>query len=157
MGETRPHRTGLAWQGVCTLDWVRFHRDSVRFIFNDAAGEAAARESSDAAAKILEHLKQNGRTSRAELSKKCFSGHLSASMKSRKVKTKRKPVNRSQPAGLHRLKAMFCRNKRGSLGLVLPHFRLRLLNRCVDPQEFLLGLHSFQTSLLPFAGKKRTC
>ena len=50
---------------------------------------------------------------------------------------------------------MFCPNKRGSLGLVVPHFRLRLLNRCVDPQEFLRGLHSFQTSLLPFAGKKR--
>jgi putative DNA primase/helicase len=60
------------------LAWVRFHRDSVRFIFNDAAGELAARESSDGAAKILEYLTQNGRTSRAELSKKCFSGHLSA-------------------------------------------------------------------------------
>ena len=60
------------------LAWVRFHRDSVRFIFNDAAGELAARESSDGAAKILEYLKQNGRTSRADLSKKCFSGHLAA-------------------------------------------------------------------------------
>lgn len=60
------------------LAWTRFHRDSVRFIFNDAAGEAAAQESSEAAAKILDYLKQNGRTSRAELSKKCLSGHLSA-------------------------------------------------------------------------------
>lgn len=60
------------------LAWVRFHRDSVRFIFNDAAGETAALEASDGAAKILEYLKRNGRTSRAELSKKCFSGHLSA-------------------------------------------------------------------------------
>ena len=60
------------------LAWVRFHRDSVRFIFNDAAGELAARESTDGAAKILEYLMQHGRSSRAELSKKCFSGHLSA-------------------------------------------------------------------------------
>ncbi|MBK7954235.1 MAG: DUF3987 domain-containing protein [Candidatus Accumulibacter sp.] len=60
------------------LAWVRFHRDSVRFIFNDAAGELAARESSDGAAKILDYLKQHGQTSRADLSKKCFSGHLSA-------------------------------------------------------------------------------
>jgi len=61
------------------LAWVRFHRDSVRFIFNDAAGELAARESSDGAAKILDYLKQNGQTTRSDLSKKCFSGHLSAS------------------------------------------------------------------------------
>lgn len=60
------------------LAWVRFHRDSVKFIFDDAAGETAAMEASDGAAKILEYLKRNGRTSRAELSKKCFSGHLSA-------------------------------------------------------------------------------
>ena len=60
------------------LAWVRFHRDSVRFIFNDAAGELAAREATDGAAKILEYLRQHGRSSRAELSKKCFSGHLSA-------------------------------------------------------------------------------
>jgi hypothetical protein len=61
------------------LAWTRFHRDSVRFIFNDAAGELAARESSDGAAKILDYLKQNGQTTRSDLSKKCFSGHLSAS------------------------------------------------------------------------------
>jgi hypothetical protein len=60
------------------LAWVRFHRESVRFIFNDAAGELAARESSAGAVKILDYLKQNGQTSRADLSKKCFSGHLSA-------------------------------------------------------------------------------
>ncbi|WP_291981957.1 MULTISPECIES: DUF3987 domain-containing protein [unclassified Candidatus Accumulibacter] len=62
------------------LAWVRFHRDSVRFIFNDAAGELAARESSAGAARILNYLQQNGQTSRAELSKKCFSGHLSAKL-----------------------------------------------------------------------------
>lgn len=60
------------------LAWVRFHRDSVRFIFNDAAGETAALEASDGAAKILEYLKHHGQTSRAGLSKDCFSGHLSA-------------------------------------------------------------------------------
>lgn len=60
------------------LACVRFHRDSVRFIFNDAAGEVAARDSSEGAAKILDYLKQHGQTSRADLSKKCFSGHLSA-------------------------------------------------------------------------------
>ncbi|WP_287639488.1 DUF3987 domain-containing protein [Accumulibacter sp.] len=63
---------------LAALAWVRFHRDSVKFIFDDAAGETAAMEASDGAAKILEYLKRNGRTSRAELSKKCFSGHLSA-------------------------------------------------------------------------------
>jgi len=50
-----------------------------RTLFNDAAGELAARESSDGAAKILDYLKQNGQTTRSDLSKKCFSGHLSAS------------------------------------------------------------------------------
>ncbi len=60
------------------LAWVRFHRDSVRFIFNDAAGETAAMEASDGVAKILEYLKHHGQTSRAGLSQKCFSGHLSA-------------------------------------------------------------------------------
>jgi len=38
------------------LAWTRFHRDSVKFIFNYAAGEDAARESADAAGKILEYL-----------------------------------------------------------------------------------------------------
>ncbi len=60
------------------LAWTRFHRDSVKFIFNDAAGEDAARESTDAARKILEYLKQNGQTSRSDLSQKCFTGHLAA-------------------------------------------------------------------------------
>ncbi|MCM8612463.1 hypothetical protein [Accumulibacter sp.] len=60
------------------LAWTRFHRDSVRFIFNDAAGETAAQESSEAAAKILDYLKHNGRTSRSDLLTKCFSGHLAA-------------------------------------------------------------------------------
>jgi hypothetical protein len=60
------------------LAWTRFHRDSVKFIFNDAAGEDAARESTDAARKILEYLKQHGQTSRSDLSQKCFTGHLAA-------------------------------------------------------------------------------
>ena len=61
------------------LAWARYHRESVRFIFNDAAGEEAARESSEAAAKILDYLRQHGRTGRADLSRKCFAGHLPAS------------------------------------------------------------------------------
>ncbi len=60
------------------LAWTRFHRDSVKFIFNDAAGEDAARESTDAARKILEYLRQHGQTSRSDLSQKCFAGHLAA-------------------------------------------------------------------------------
>ena len=61
------------------LVWTRFHRDSVRFIFNDAAGEEAARESSDAAGKILDYLRRHGQTSRSDLLlSKCFAGHLSA-------------------------------------------------------------------------------
>lgn len=60
------------------LAWSRFHRDSVRFIFNDAAGEDAARESTDAARKILEYLKLHNKTSRSDLMTKCFAGHLPA-------------------------------------------------------------------------------
>ena len=60
------------------LAWTRFHRDSVRFIFNDAAGEDAARESTEAAKKIVDYLRQHGRTGRRDLQQKCFSGHLSA-------------------------------------------------------------------------------
>ncbi|MBA3034162.1 MAG: DUF3987 domain-containing protein [Gammaproteobacteria bacterium] len=60
------------------LAWTQFHRDSVRFIFDDAAGEDAARESTDAAGKILDYLKQHGRTGRRDLLLKCFSGHLLA-------------------------------------------------------------------------------
>jgi hypothetical protein len=50
----------------------------VKFIFNDAAGEDAARESTDAARKILDYLKQHGQCSRSDLLRKCFSGHLSS-------------------------------------------------------------------------------
>lgn len=60
------------------LAWTRYHRDSVRFIFNDAAGEEAVRLSSDAAAKIAEYLRQHGQCSRSELHTKCLAGHVSA-------------------------------------------------------------------------------
>lgn len=60
------------------LAWARYHRDSVRFIFNDAAGEEAVRVSTDAAERIAEFLRQHGDTSRSDLLVKCFSGHLSA-------------------------------------------------------------------------------
>jgi hypothetical protein len=60
------------------LAWTRFHRDSVRFIFSDAAGEDAARESSDAARKIVVYLSKHGRVSRSDLHRKCFSGHLAS-------------------------------------------------------------------------------
>lgn len=60
------------------LAWARYHRESVRFIFNDAAGEEAIRASSDNAKKIAEYLRQHAQASRSELHTKCFSGHLPA-------------------------------------------------------------------------------
>ena len=62
------------------MAWSRYHRDSVRFIFNDAAGEEAAKESNNAARKILAYLReQDGLVSRQDLFKRCFAGHVSAS------------------------------------------------------------------------------
>ena len=62
------------------MAWSRYHRDSVRFIFNDAAGEEAAKESNNAAGKIVAYLRgQDGLVSRLDLYKKCFASHISAS------------------------------------------------------------------------------
>jgi hypothetical protein len=62
------------------MAWSRYHRDSVRFIFNDAAGEEAAKESNNAARKIVAYLRGQDRlVSRLDLFKKCFAGHISAS------------------------------------------------------------------------------
>lgn len=62
------------------MAWSRYHRDSVRFIFNDAAGEEAAKESNNAARKIVAYLREHdGSVSRLDLFRKCFAGHISAS------------------------------------------------------------------------------
>ena len=63
---------------IAALAWVRYHRDSVLFIFNNSVAEEATKESGDAAIKILDYLRTHGKTSRSALYKKCFSGHLSS-------------------------------------------------------------------------------
>ncbi|MCX8085608.1 MAG: YfjI family protein [Rhodocyclaceae bacterium] len=60
------------------IAWARYHADSVRFIFQDAAGEEAAQETDEAAERILAFLKERGKATRTEIVTKCFGGHLSA-------------------------------------------------------------------------------
>ncbi len=57
--------------------WVRYWRDSVKFIFQTAADELATAQTSARAAQILAYLNQHGDTSRSDLSVKCFQKHAS--------------------------------------------------------------------------------
>lgn len=59
------------------LAWVRYWVNSVKFIFQTAMDEAGAAEVSDMANKIVAYLTQHGQATRSELTKRCFSGHVS--------------------------------------------------------------------------------
>jgi hypothetical protein len=54
------------------LSWVRYWEESVAFIFASAKEEAKAEQTSDAAARILDYLHQNGEATRTELTNVCF-------------------------------------------------------------------------------------
>lgn len=59
------------------LAWVRYSVESIKFIFSSAEDEAQAVQTSEHAEKIVEFLSKHGRTTRWDLSKKCFQGHAS--------------------------------------------------------------------------------
>lgn len=63
------HHIEAAWL------WIRYSRDSVRFIFSDE-GEFEAEEKREVAEKIIEYLRAHGETSRAAINSDCFAGHV---------------------------------------------------------------------------------
>lgn len=60
------------------LAWVRYWRDSVRFIFQDGAGEDEAAATQDTARAIVAWLQEHGETSRTDLYRECFKSHVQA-------------------------------------------------------------------------------
>ncbi|MBL0245051.1 MAG: DUF3987 domain-containing protein [Rhodoferax sp.] len=61
------------------LAWVRYWVDSVKFIFQSAVDEEAAAEVAAISEKMVAYLKEHGKTTRTELTKICFQGHVSRS------------------------------------------------------------------------------
>jgi len=59
------------------MSWVRYWVDSVKFIFQSAVDEAGAAEVTENARKIVVYLTKKGQSTRTELSKGCFGGHVS--------------------------------------------------------------------------------
>jgi hypothetical protein len=59
------------------LAWIRFWADSVKFIFQSADDEAETAHISDVAKRIATYLYDHGQSTRTDLSKKCFGGHIS--------------------------------------------------------------------------------
>jgi hypothetical protein len=59
------------------MAWVRYWVDSVKFIFQSAVDEAGAAATTDTAQRIVSYLTERGQATRTELSKGCFSGHVS--------------------------------------------------------------------------------
>jgi hypothetical protein len=57
--------------------WVRYSVDSVKFIFNSAADEAAAEATDEDAAKIIMFLHEHEHASRTNISLGCFQNHAS--------------------------------------------------------------------------------
>jgi hypothetical protein len=62
------------------MAWVRYWVDSVKFIFQSAVDEAGAAATSDTAQRLVNYLTEGGQATRTELSKDCFSGHISKTM-----------------------------------------------------------------------------
>lgn len=62
------------------MAWVRYWVDSVKFIFQSAIDEAGASATTDTAQRIVTYLTDHGQATRTELSKGCFSGHVSKAM-----------------------------------------------------------------------------
>ncbi len=62
------------------LAWTRYWTDSIKFIFNDGAGEAATAETNDTARQIVEFIQKHGNATRSEITKDCFQGHKSKSV-----------------------------------------------------------------------------
>jgi len=62
------------------LAWTRYWTDSVKFIFNDGAGEAATAETNETARLILEFIEKHGKATRWEITTQCFKGHKSKSV-----------------------------------------------------------------------------
>lgn len=58
------------------MAWVRYWVDSVKFIFQSAVDEAGAATTTDMAQRIVAYLATHGQATRTELSKGCFSGHV---------------------------------------------------------------------------------
>jgi hypothetical protein len=59
------------------LAWVRYWRESVKFVFASADDEAAVARTNDTSIKIINFLGDKGRASRTELTRDCFGGHVS--------------------------------------------------------------------------------
>lgn len=62
------------------MAWVRYWVDSVKFIFQSAVDEAGAAATTDTAQRLVNYLTERGQATRTELSKGCFSGHISKAM-----------------------------------------------------------------------------
>lgn len=62
---------------TAAMAWVKYWVDSVKFIFQSAMDEAGAATTTETAQRIISHLAEHGQASRTELSKNCFSGHVS--------------------------------------------------------------------------------
>lgn len=59
------------------MAWVRYWVESVKFVFQTAIDESGAAAITETAQRIVVYLNERGQATRTELSKCCFSGHLS--------------------------------------------------------------------------------
>lgn len=59
------------------LAWVRYWRESVRFVFSTSVDEAGTAETNATAEKIVEFLRTRAKATRKQLTVECFQGHAS--------------------------------------------------------------------------------
>ncbi|HRK40240.1 MAG TPA: DUF3987 domain-containing protein [Burkholderiaceae bacterium] len=58
------------------LHWMRYWADSVRYVFASGAQEQAAKQTSEAAIKVLDYLAKHGDATRTDLIRYCFNGRI---------------------------------------------------------------------------------
>lgn len=58
------------------MAWVRYWVDSVKFLFQSGLDETVVSKTAVTASRIITYLAERGQTTRTELSKDCFGGHL---------------------------------------------------------------------------------
>ena len=57
------------------LAWIKYWRESVKFIFTSAMDEAGVAETSEATEKIVEFLRSKGKATRKQITIECFQSH----------------------------------------------------------------------------------
>lgn len=59
------------------MAWVRYWNESIKFVFQNALDEANAADITETAQKIVSYLTEKGQSTRTEISRGCFKGHVS--------------------------------------------------------------------------------